>query len=341
MVAQGAYATGVARYAQSLQAGLAAQGVDAHLVALRRRELRVAGREMGGLVSLWAARAASRRPDADVVHATDPAVATRGADVVTVHDLVVETHPQWYQRTAGERLDWSLARRLSKRVPWIVTVSEATRQDVLARWQVDPERVVAVPSGIDHATFRPLPDPPASPLLAEGKANLVYLGDDNPRKNLLLAVKAVADLGRPARLIRLGPSRFPDVHRRYQDEARKRGVDLVEPGFVDDAQIVPLLNRADAFLWPTLAEGFGFPPLEAMACGCPVVATDIPVNREILGDEARYHANEPRAAAEAIRSALESPPDKARLVAHARRFTWDAAARATNAVYARAREARR
>jgi glycosyltransferase involved in cell wall biosynthesis len=78
-----------------------------------------------------------------------------------------------------------------------------------------------------------------------------------------------------------------------------------------------------------------------MACGCPVVALDTPVNREIGGDTARYHADDPRAAADAIREVLASPPEKARLVAHARAFTWARAARQTAAVYARVREGRR
>src|SRR5581483_3574271 len=272
------------------------------MVGLKRREVKLRGRAVGGLASLWLARATQRRPDAQIVHATDPAVATRATDVVTVHDLISETHPEWFQASMPARLDWSLTRRYARRAPWIVTDSEATRQEVLSRWAVAPERVVAVHLGIDLDVFQPTTR--ASPHLAKDKANLVYVGDDNPRKNVMLAVRAAGLLGGPARLIRFGPSRFPEIHRAYQEEAKRLGVDLVEPGFADDASVIAALSGADAFLWPSLAEGFGLPPLEAMACGCPVVALDTPVNREVCGPLARYHSNDPEAAAAAIRATI-------------------------------------
>lgn len=336
------FATGVERYARALETGLRALGEEVESVPLSRREFRVAGKPVGGFVSLWLARLADRRGPHELVHALDPAVATAQSDVVTVHDLVVETYPEWYQRDLASRLDWRFTRRFARRVPWIVTVSETTRREVIERWGRDPERVIAIPSGIDHAMFRPVESP--SRLLAPDRPNLVYVGDDNPRKNLLLAVRALGVVrertGVSPRFLRLGPSRFPSVREAYQQAARDAGVDLVEPGFVDDAELVAALSGADAFLWPTLAEGFGFPPLEAMACGTPVVALDTPINREVGGAHSRYSVDEPVAMADAIQAMLDAPPAREALIAHAAQFDWRKTAQRVRDVYERARRAK-
>lgn len=335
-------ATGVDRYARDLAAGLRGIGVETRELVLARRELKVGPARVGGYASLWVQRLRASRGDAHVLHVLDPAIASARADVLTVHDLLNEQFPDLNLATRRARIDWALTRRFARQVPWIVTPSEATRRAVIERWGRDPARVVAVPHGIDHATFKPVQE--RSPLIAEGKPTLVYVGDDNPRKNVALAVRALASLrerhGIEARLVRVGPSRFPQVHERYRAYAREDDLDLVEPGYLDDAAIVPLLSGASAFLWPSLGEGFGFPPVEAMACGLPVVALDTPIAREVCGDTARYHANDADACAEAIAGTLRAPPSRDAVIAHARAFTWDAAARRTLAVYERAREAR-
>lgn len=335
-------ATGVDRYARDLAAGLRGIGVDARERVLERRELSIGPLRLGGYASLWAQRLRASRGDADLLHALDPAIASARADVLTVHDLLNEVHADLYLTSRRARMDWALTRRFARQVAWVVTPSEATRRDVIERWGHDPDLVFAIHHGIDHARFRPVKA--RSPLLAEGRPTLVYAGDDNPRKNLGLAVRALASLrerhGIDARLVRAGPSRFPHVHGPYRALAKGKAVDLVEPGYLDDEALVALLSGASAFLWPTLGEGFGFPPLEAMACGAPVVALDTPIDREICGPTARYHGNDAEACADAIADTLRAPPSRAAVLEHAGEFTWDATARRTLAVYERALEAR-
>lgn len=330
------FATGVKRYAEALEAGLRAEGEDVMRVDLVRRELRIRDRGYGGFLTFWGERVRPRWIRADVVHALDPAVSTRDTDVVTVHDLITEMRPDWYQRDAITRMDWRMTRRYARRATRFIADSEVTRQEILARWGVEADRVTTVHLGIDHARFRPVERP--APHVAEGRPTLVYIGDDNPRKNLQLAVEAVGALrqrhGIEARLLRIGPTRFPRVHERYRATAKTMGVDLVEPGFVADEDVVAILSRAAAFLWPPVIEGFGLPPLEAMACGCPVVALDTPINREVGGPLAAYHPDEPDAAADAIAMAIGNPPAKETLVAYAAQFTWARTVAATRAVYA-------
>ncbi|MFA5862233.1 MAG: glycosyltransferase family 1 protein [Candidatus Thermoplasmatota archaeon] len=336
------FQTGVKRYAEELEHGLRAAGDDVTRIEIARRELKLGRWRAGGFLSFWLARLTAAPGRHDVLHALDPAVVVRGTDVVTVHDLTQEIYPEWYQRHRAARWDIAVTRAIAHRVPWVIADSDVTRSEVISRWGVKPERIVTVRLGVDQSKFRPTAE--GSPLLAKEKPNLVYTGDDNPRKNLMLAVRAVAKLreseGIDARLIRLGPSRHPEVHGPYREFAAKHRVDLVEPGFVDEKELVGVLSHADAFLWPPLAEGFGFPPLEAMSCGLPVVALDTPINREICGAVSEYHPGDPTAMASAVERMLREPPQRDRILAHARTFTWERTVRETQAVYARVRDAR-
>lgn len=336
-------ATGVDRYAREIASALRAKGVDAREIVLERREAKIGPLRVGGFASLWLQRLRARRGDADLLHALDPAAATRGCDVVTIHDILAEQFPDLFLTDLRARLDWTLTRRLARGARMIVTSSDATKDEIVKRWGYDASRIVTAHLGIDHARFRPTPG--GSPLLAKDGPTLVYVGDDNPRKNVVLAVRALGALrethGVRARLVRVGPSRFESVHGEYRRIAKEQELDLVEPGFLGDEEMVKLLSGASAFVWPTLGEGFGFPPLEAMACGAPVVALDTPVNREIAGPLARYHENDPAATAEGIAEVLAHPPSKEALVAYARQFTWDACADRVLEVYRRLIEERR
>lgn len=332
-------ATGVDRYAVNLGAALARAGAQVERVDLQRKEWRVGSRQVGGLASLWWQRLASRVSGFEVVHALDPSVAMANTDVVTVHDLLVELDPATYQRTLGAKLDWRLSRRQASRAPYLIAVSEVTRQAILDAWGIDPSRVTTIHHGIDADVFHPVRAD--SPLLAKDKPTFVYVGDDNPRKNVGLVVDALRvlrrDHGVEARFVRVGPSRHPSVHGPYRSIAANEALDLVEPGFVPDDELPALLSGAAAFVWPTRAEGFGIPPLEAMACGAPVVALDTPINREVCGPSARYHQDDADALALALRDAAKGAPDRAALVAHARTFDWDETARRTMQVYEEAR----
>ena len=338
VAAKNRLATGVDRYAREIAAALRAAGVEADEVALERREAHLGPWKVGGFASLWAQRFTTSRGKADILHALDPAVASRRSDVVTIQDILPEQYPELYLTNARARMDDRINRALARRVPFLVCASEATRDELLRRWELAPDRVVTVHHGIDHARFRPVER--RAPWMADGRPTLAYIGDDNPRKNLPLVVRALADLKErhrvDARFVRVGPTRFPEVRDECHRLAKEHGVDIVEPGFAQDDDVVALLSHASAFVWPTLAEGFGFPPLEAMACGAPVVALDTPVNREICGPLASYHVNDAPACADAIALALAHPPSTEALVAYARTFTWDAAARGTIALYERA-----
>lgn len=206
--------------------------------------------------------------------------------VATVHDLGWLVWPQ--ERLMYSAFDFFLL-RLSllglKRMDGIVAVSEFTRQTVIEKLRISPSKVHTVYSGIDHELFQPKPDArhwlnkrygiPNEPPIK----NILYIGSELPRKNLSTLLKAVALLrqsGMDIRLIKVGNSGGD----RFRSATIACLADLkLEPDVlffenVPDAELPYFYSAADVFVFPSFIEGFGFPVLEAMACGTPVVCSN-------------------------------------------------------------------
>jgi len=241
--------------------------------------------------------------------------------VATVHDLGFLALPEEW-----EMLDpiarWILRLSLCglKRVDKIVAVSEFTRQGVIKHLGIPGDRVVAIHSGIDHELFRPVPDArkilighyPHLAAIASAPW-LLYVGSELPRKNiatLLRAVALVRDEIPDIRLIKVGTAggeRFRRETSRVVDELRLGDRVLILDHIVDDE--LPLFyNAASIFVTASKLEGFGFPVLEAMACGTPVVCSNAGALPEIIGDAALLvEPDDAEYCAAVVRSLLGAP----------------------------------
>lgn len=268
---------------------------------------------------------------ADVVHATGSLLpATRLPLVVTVHDVAALRYPELHparhvqqQRALVAALD---------RAAVIVTVS-ATTADDLAHLGIERERLVVAPLGLT-----PLPEPVAPSAAVPGAGYLLTVGETSPRKGYDVVLRAVARLGGELRVVMAGPP--------AGDEQRLRGL-IVELGLADrvtrlgavsDAELSWLYRNAGALCFPSISEGFGLPVLEALAAGLPVIASDIPVTRELAASAAVYaDDHDPDAWTHAIERAVADEPLRARLEAAARaragEFTWERTAEATLGAY--------
>ena len=256
---------------------------------------------------------AARRSGADLLHCPTFRAPLRAAGlpvVATVHDLAVLREPAWFpawSRTYGRRL-MPRAIRLADRV---VCVSHATARDVAGLLGVPEARLRVVPNGID-ALF----SEPASSRPVEGPY-ILFVGTPEPRKNLERLVEAVGLLqerGRPERLVLAGADGWGGV-----EISAKRVVSL---GRVSDPVLRDLYAHAGCVAYPSLWEGFGLVAGEALAAGCPVVASEIPALREVAGDDAEYcDPTSVQSIAAALERALDGPRPVPR-----RTLTWESAA---------------
>jgi glycosyltransferase involved in cell wall biosynthesis len=289
-------------------------------------------------------------PGVDVFHATDHLLPYFGRlgprTVATLHDLAFLVDPAVHKRSNRLFLA-AMVPRFLRRADAVICVSSYTARDATRLLGLDPARLTVVPSGVD-ARFRP-PGPAA---VAETRARLglperylLYVGTVEPRKNLPTLLRAYAALrrhGESPRLViagRLGwlTGGFFEALRALDLES-----EVTQLGYVADADLPALYAGAEAFAFPSSYEGFGFPVLEAMACGTPVVCSNASSLPEVAGDAALYHdPTDADALADALARVLTRTDLRdelrARGLARAAEFTWARAAKETRAVYDRLR----
>jgi glycosyltransferase involved in cell wall biosynthesis len=277
----------------------------------------------------------------DVVHGTNFVVppARRAARVVTVHDLTAVRFPELC--TPATLQFPRLLRRALRRGAWVHTPSTFVAGEVIELLGADPDRVVAIPSGVPPV----LPADPAIGRQAAGADRYVLaIGTIEPRKDhaaLVRAFDCVAARHRDVHLVVAGSDGWgTDRYDAAVRQARHRDR-IVRVGYVDGATKAALLRGATAFVFPSVYEGFGFPPLEAMEADVPVVATAAGSLPEVLGDAALFTpAGDDDALADGLERALVDSELRARLRAagHARvrALSWRACAGALTELYARA-----
>jgi glycosyltransferase involved in cell wall biosynthesis len=238
--------------------------------------------------------------------------------VVTLLDVQHLDLPGMFPRS--ERLFRSVAWHRSVRSAHrVITISEFVRERAIERLKLDPERLRAIPLGLDHDELQPG--------TVEREPFLLYPARRWPHKNheRLFEAFALVRRERPAlRLVLTGGGAFG---------ALPDGVEA--RGHVAWPEVVALMQRASALVFPSLYEGFGLPPLEAMACACPVASSNAAALPETTGDAARlFDPRDPRAIADGLLEVLASPgPWVERGLARAASFSWDETARGTDAVY--------
>ncbi len=263
--------------------------------------------------------------------------------VVTVHDLIPFLFPE-YAYSLPVRLYNALVRRAIPKARFILTDSAWTRRDVLNCFRISPERVRVVYPGIGEE-FRPVGDREGARKAAErygikGRFFL-YLGGFDRRKNLGILLEAYRLLRGKLRdqtplLVIAGktPARESPALLNPARIAREKGLEncVHFAGWVAEEDKPALYSLAEAFLFPSLYEGFGFPPLEAMACECPVLASSSSSLPEVLGDGALLlNPHDPEEWASAMERVLREPGLARALrekgLRRAREFSWENTAR--------------
>lgn len=282
--------------------------------------------------------------------------------VLTLHDMTWLEEPDlcfderfaWVKARVTTMYAWLTMPYAARRAAEVITVSAHTRSRALALLPLDPARVQVVHHGVDRALFPAKGSGTVSPFGDDELRNrdqaaalaapyFLSLGNTKPYKNTRAAIGGFARVaaGHPdCRLVVTGRSDSrANLERFARDLGIRDNVDFTGP--VPHERLLDLLHGATALIFPSLVEGFGFPLIEAMSAGCPIVGSSAPTVAEICGDAALLP--DPRSHAEvgdAMRTVLEDTALRqdlrARGFARAGDFTWDACARKTLAVYRKA-----
>ena len=263
--------------------------------------------------------------------------------VTAVHDLSFEYHPEFFNRIQRTYLKafvpWS-----ARRTDAVVTVSQYSKDDICKRYGVSPERVFVTHIGCGPE-FMPIEDrsrlESTRQRLGLPERYVLFVSNIQPRKNLVGLMEAVSRLGAQhddVKLVVVGKKQlgYETVERHMVELGLESRTMFV--GFMSDERVADLYNMARVFVYPSFFEGFGLPPLEAMACGTPVVASNTTSIPEVTGEAAiLVDPHDSDAIAEGIRSVLEKPGLAARLsragLEQAKTFSWQRAARENYEVY--------
>lgn len=277
------------------------------------------------------------------------AVSQKTKLVVTAHDLSFELFPHafsWKQRLWHFLVHF---RSLLRRADRIIAVSQSTKDDLITQYGISEERIVSIPSGIDQR-FRQMDRNDPELIRIKEKYHLPYkyilfLGTFEPRKNMVALIKSYDALQATKNpvfekydLVIAGTRGWKcddSIEARRQSPYKKK---ILFPGFIADEDKVGLYNLASVFVYPSIYEGFGFPPLEAMACGVPVITSHAAALPEVVGDAGMmidpYQPEELYQALQAVISSSSLAESLAREgLRRAKLFSWQKTAEKTLDVF--------
>lgn len=206
--------------------------------------------------------------------------------VVTVHDMA---HLALREMIGGFLKDLYASfmfKMLPKKVEQIISVSQFTKDELIKYTNIEPDKIQVVHNGLDSFWYN-VPKKENS----KDKPYLLYVGNVKPHKNLRTLVKAFLDIRDkiPHNLVLVGKKNGFITIDQEIDQLVEKAPDRIEfTGFISDEQLKQYYTYADAMVFPSLYEGFGYPPLEAMACGTPVIASNAASIPEVCGNAASY-----------------------------------------------------
>jgi len=352
---------GIGTYVRNLVSGLARQDGDDTYVLLCREDDQDYARSLGPRFEALVETAgnysvreqlsvplALARARIDLFHAPHYVVSplTRCPFIVTIHDCIHLRFPQYLPNRAAYFYARFVMTQSARRARRILTVSRASKEDILHYLRVPADKVEVVYNALDER----LAAPPTEADLGRVRERylltspfILYTGNIKPHKNIDRLIEAYSILRRrgveDVKLVIIGEeiSKYANLRRlvhRFQLHQHVRFF-----GFVNDETLAAMYRLASIFVFPSLYEGFGLPPLEAMAAGAPVITSNTSSLPEVVGDAALLiDPMDAGALADAMARVLREPALRADLIARGRArvqaFSWDRSVARVRQIYA-------
>jgi glycosyltransferase, family 1 len=256
--------------------------------------------------------------------------------VITLHDATFFSHPQAHSRTKQKFFTFAI-RRAIRRAAALVVPSEATRDETIKYAGGDPSQFYVAYHGVDRSIFHPVDDAERArvkeSLGLDGQEYISFLGTLEPRKNVPNLVRgwtqAVSDLPNPPALVLAGGKGWDeDIDPALA--AIPSHLTVLRPGYLPLEDLPGFLSGCLVLAYPSIAEGFGLPVLEAMSCGAATLTTRLTSLPEVGGDAVDYCDITPESIADALTTLMNDPQRRAQLgqaaIARSEEFTWERAA---------------
>ena len=263
--------------------------------------------------------------------------------VLSIHDLSLLLYPQTHLNHLVRRARFRLP-LMARFATKVITATECVKREIVEHLQVDPAKIAVTPYAPRH-TFRPLPRAETDQVrtrLGIEETFILFVGTIEPRKNLITLLRAFAEViqntGLRPQLVIAGQKGWLMDEISTYVNSESLSDRILFTGYVSDRDLRALYSSCAVCVYPSLYEGFGFPPLEAMSCGAPVIVSDIPVLHEVIGEAAvRVPPLDVQRMAESLVEMLQDKGKRTYFseagLNRAGQFTWENTARLTLDVY--------
>jgi len=294
--------------------------------------------------------ARSIRGGSDIVHLPNQhsaryAIFLNQPFIVTVHDLA-RCCFNFDRETISEKILLKLDVRYIKRASHIIAISQSTKSDLTRYLNIPETKITVIYNGVDHSIFKPYEPPQIRPhrMMPNHKPYILYVGSERRRKNLGRLFEAFATLRQKFPKLKLVKVGGTGRHRQFRRDLLKKLSSLgiteavIFADNISELSLAYYYSSATLLAYPSLYEGFGLPPLEAMACGCPVVTTNTSSLPEVVG-EAGIMVNpyDTHSLVQAMRRVLTDDKVRDSMIRkgleQSKKFSWEKTAELTRQVY--------